>query len=327
LQKSKRSRPYDAPVAEPIASEEALETRRDWIVTVALLAAVLLAVVYVVAIRTGWGQRLDNAALDGRTSRAVVLHATSRLLDTISVSSLALLGGAALAIAIGRRRIHLAITAGAMVLGANLTAQVLKHFVLGRPDLTGTNDPLPTPSFPSGHTTVAMSLAVAFVLVVPARLRPTTAICGAAYACLVGTGTVTAGWHRPSDVIGGFLVVALWTGLAVAGLMRWRGAVAERDPGAHREPVVSPTFAWTGAVLLALGFAGFVIVYLAIRQDRLDAVRLDGAYAAALIVIVGAGMLVMAALLAALRGVGLDPSPGEILSYGAGHRGTAPPTH
>ncbi|MEX0665672.1 MAG: phosphatase PAP2 family protein [Acidimicrobiia bacterium] len=301
-------------MAEPNASDEALEERRDWLFVLALLSAVLLAVVYVVAVRTGWGQRLDNAALDGRTTRLVVLHATSLLLDTISVTSLTLLGGAALAIAVGRRRIHLAVTAAAVVLGANLTSQFLKNYLLGRPDLTGTNDPLPIPSFPSGHTTVAMSLAVAFVLVVPARLRPTAAIFGAAYACLVGTGTVTAGGHRPSDVIGGFLVVAMWTGMAVAGLMRWRGAITERDPDAGAEPAVTPAFARIGALLLALGFGGFVVVYLAIRQDRLDAVRLDGAYLAALIVIVGAGLLVMAVLLAALRGVGLDPSPGEVIS-------------
>lgn len=312
-------------MAEPIESEAGLVARRDWLVTLALLSAVLLVVLYLVAVRTGWGQRLDDAALDGRTNRPVVLHATSRLLDTISVSSLALLGAAALAIAVGRRRIHLAITAGAVVMGANVTAQVLKH-LLGRPDLAGPIDPLPTPSFPSGHTTVAMSLAVAFVLVVPARFRLLAAMLGVAYACLVGTGTVTAGWHRPSDVIGGFLVVAMWTGLAVAGLMRWRGAVTERDPDAPREPIVSPTFAVAGAVLLALGFVGFVIVYLALRQDRLDAVRLDGAYAAALIVIVGSGLLAMAALLAVLRGVGLDPSRREVLSHAGRRRGRVQPT-
>ena len=299
--------------------------RRDWLVTLALLSAVLLVVVYLVAVQTGWGQRLDDAALDGRTGRTVILRATGRLLDTISVSSLALLGGATLAIAVGRWRIHLAMTAGAVVLGANVTSQILKHFVLGRPDLVGPIDPLPAASFPSGHTTVAMSLAVAFVLVVPARLRQLTAMLGIAYASLVGTGTVTAGWHRPSDVIGGYLVVTMWTGLAVAGLMRWRGAVAERGPELQRRAVVSPTLAAGGAVLLALGFVGFVIVYLAIRQDRLDAVRLDGAYVAALIVIVGTGLLAMAALLAVLRGVGLDPSRSEVLSHARRRRGRARP--
>lgn len=314
-----RGRPYDAPVTVPNVAPEALEQRRDWLLGIALLAAVLLAILYVVAVHTAWGQRLDDAALDGRTTRPVVLHATSRLLDTISVASLTLLGGAALAIAVGRRRVHLAMTAVVVVLGANVTTQILKHVVLGRPQLIA-SDPLPAPSFPSGHTTVATSLAVAFVLVVPPRWRTATALCGVVYACLIGTGVVTAGWHRPSDVIGGFLVVVVWTGLATGGLMRWRGAAREAEPPPPSEPRISPRFARVGAVLLALGFAGFTIVYVAIRQGRLDAVRLDGAYAAAQIVIVGTGLLAMAALLAALRGVALDPPPpltrGGALAHG-----------
>jgi hypothetical protein len=169
-----------------------------------------------------------------------------------------------------------------------------------------------------------MSLGVAFVLVVPARVRATTAVFAVAYACLIGTGTVTAGWHRPSDVMGGFLVVAIWAALSTAGLIRWRGATAERESQHFGEPVVSPALAWAGAVLLALGFAGFVIVYLAIRQDRLDAVRLDGAYAASLVAIVGVAFVMVAAFLAALRGVGLDaPAPEPVRSGGA-PRGTAP---
>jgi hypothetical protein len=246
------------------------------------------------------------------------------LLDTISVTSLALLGGAATVIAVARGRIHLALTAAAVVVGAVATTEVLKLVVLGRPDLLGVNDPLPTPSFPSGHATVAMSLAVAFTLVVPARIRGVTALGGLAYACLVGTGTVTAGWHRPSDVMGAFLVVMLWAGIAAAALIRWRGATPEREAEHNGSPDINPTMAWMGAVLLALGFAGFVIVYLAIRQDRLDAVRLDGAYAASLVAIVGVGLVLMSALLAALRGVGLDPHREEV-SRAARRPGTARP--
>lgn len=301
------------------------DRRRDWLLALALLSAVLLVVLYVVAVRTAWGQRLDDASLDGRTARPVVLHATSRLLDTISLSSLALLGGAATAVAVARRRVHLALAAAVVVVGANVTSQILKHVVLGRPDLLGSPEPL-GPSFPSGHTTIAMSLALAFVLVVPARARAVTALCGLVYACLIGTGTVTAGWHRPSDVMGGFLVVMMWAGLTTATLLRSRGASPEREAAHLGEPVVSPTLAWTGAALLALAFSGFVVVYLAIRQDRLDAVRLDGAYAAALVAIVGVGLVLMAALLAALRGVGLDP-PSESFSRAGPRRGRALPAH
>ncbi len=290
----------------------------------ASVSAVLLVALYVVAVRTKWGQDLDDAALDGRTTRSVVIRATGRLLDTISITSLALLGGAATVIAVARGRIHLALTAAAVVVGAVVTTEILKLVVLGRPDLLGSNDPLPTPSFPSGHATVAMSLAVAFTLVVPARARGVIALGGVAYACLIGTGTVTAGWHRPSDVMGGFLVVMMWAGIAAASLIRWRGATPEREAEHLGEPDINPTMAWMGAVLLALGFVGFVIVYLAIRQDRLDAVRLDGAYAASLVAIVGVGLVLMSALLASLRGVGLDPHR-ELVSRAASRPGRARP--
>lgn len=292
-----------------LVPDETVDRRRDWLVVLATVCALLLVVLYVVAVRTKWGQNLDDAALDGRTTRSVVIRATGRLLDTISVTSLALLGGASVVIAVARRRIHLALTAAAVVVGAVATTEILKLVVLGRPDLVGTNDPLPAASFPSGHATVAMSLAVAFTLVVPAGIRGVTALSGLAYACLVGTGTVTAGWHRPSDVMGAFLVVMMWTGIAGAVLIRRRDAMFEQEAD-FGEPDINPTMAWAGAVLLALGFAGFVIVYLAIRQDRLDAVRLDGAYVASLVVIVGVGLVLMSVLLAALRGVGLDPDRG-----------------
>jgi membrane-associated phospholipid phosphatase len=267
---------------------------------------VLLAGLYLLAVRTRWGQRLDDAAFDGRTTRPAVLRATGRLLDTISVGSLAFLGGAILGIAAIRRRVHLALIAGAVVLGANVTTQLLKDLVLGRTDLVPPPDLL-GPSFPSGHTTVAMSLAIALVLVVPARMRITAALFGLIYACMVGTGTVTAGWHRPSDVMGGFLVVIVWGAGATALLLRWRGA--GKDPGDLDPPelLIRPGLALLGAALLGIAFVGFAAVFIALRQDRLDAVRLGGAFVASLAAIVGVGLVGVAGLLTAIQGVGLDP--------------------
>jgi uncharacterized PurR-regulated membrane protein YhhQ (DUF165 family) len=80
-------------------------------VALAVVSAVLLAVVYLVAVHTEWGQRIDDAALDGRTTRVAVQNATSRLLDTISIASLALGSAAIVVIALMRRRPHLALDA------------------------------------------------------------------------------------------------------------------------------------------------------------------------------------------------------------------------
>jgi len=292
------------------------------LILLAGFCAVALVVLYVVAVRTGWGQRIDNAALAGRTTRPTVQRATAHLLNTITLSSL-VLGSAVIAlIAVARRRVHLAVIAGALLLVANVTAQVLKDRVLPRPLLVNP-DPL-GPSFPSGHATVAMSLAVALFLVVPARLRAMTASAGLLYACGVGTGTVTAGWHRPSDVTGGFLV-AIGTGAAAgAALVVWCGTGRARASEPRQAPALSPVLAGAGVALVGVGFVGFAATFVAMRHDQLDAVRLGGSYAAALTAIVGVGLVLGAALLTALRGVELAPLP-SVTNHGGAHRGTTLP--
>ena len=187
----------------------------------ALAAACALAavVIQVLAVRTADGQRLDDAARGNLSPRSptAVINATGNLLDTISASSLLLLGAGIMAIALLRGRPLLAVGAGVVVLGANLTTQWLKE-ELGRPDLLPGS--LPTPgSFPSGHVTVAMSLAMALVLVAPPSLRWVAAALGSAYAIGVGVAVILLDWHRPSDVLGAYLVTVAWTALVAAALL------------------------------------------------------------------------------------------------------------
>jgi membrane-associated phospholipid phosphatase len=73
-------------------------------------------------------------------------------------------------------------------------------------------------SWPSGHATAAMALALCAVLVAPRRLRPTVAALGAMFVAGVGLSLLILAWHLPSDVLGGYLVGMLWVALAVAGL-------------------------------------------------------------------------------------------------------------
>jgi membrane-associated phospholipid phosphatase len=295
--------------------------REDRLLILGIFCVLALALLYVLAVRTTWGQELDNAALSGRTTRASVLRATDHLLNTISVASLVVLGGTIILVAVVRRRIYLALTAAVIVGGSCVTTELLKREILPRPILTS-GDPF-GPSFPSGHTTVAFSLVVALVLVVPARARAATAVVAFGYAALVGMGVVTAGWHRPSDVIGGELVVTAWSAFAVAGLLAWRGA-GDARPRRTDVPVVPPAFAGIGLVLIAIGFVGFAGTVVAIRQDQLDAVRLNATYAAAMFAIVGAGLVLLAALLGALRGVRLDPTPEEADEEAAEETAAAP---
>jgi hypothetical protein len=92
-----------------------------------------------------------------------------------------------------------------------------------KPLLAGPRDPvqgvvLGTASWPSGHATAAMSLALCSVIAAPPRRRPAVAAAMAAFAVAVSYSFLELAWHYPSDVLGGFLVAGTWTLLGIAGL-------------------------------------------------------------------------------------------------------------
>lgn len=123
---------------------------------------------------------------------------------------LLLLAGLALAWRGGRREEALA--GLVIVLGADLTTALLKPAlaapridpVLGWAQVSGN-------AFPSGHTTAAFAMAVAWTLFVPPRRRRPVAAAGFILASLVALGVVVLRHHYPSDVLGGMLVVSAWT--------------------------------------------------------------------------------------------------------------------
>jgi membrane-associated phospholipid phosphatase len=264
-----------------------------------------LVLCYLVAVRAGWGQHLDDDALLGRSLNPRVQQSSSRLLRSIDVTSLAVLGGAIVFIALARARVWLAVSVAALILGATVTTEALKR-ILARPELAYP-DRLAKPSFPSGHTTVAASLVVALLIVVPSRWRGLVAVAGTAYAVVVGAATVTAGWHRPSDVIGGFLVTVAWASGICALLVAERGAgsrAGRRE--ARRSGRLAVPLLVVGAVMLAVvGFA-FAGTIAAIEDRHLQTVPFGAAYAGSVASILAAGSVLVAAFLACLRGVVLD---------------------
>jgi membrane-associated phospholipid phosphatase len=143
------------------------------------------------------------------------------------------------AVALRRGRPRLAIAIAAILLGANVTTELLKPLLAHpRADwLLGGRTPVGAASWPSGHATAAMALALTSVLAAPGRLRPFVAPLGAAFAVAVSYSFLTLSWHYPSDVFGGFLVAATWTLAVVAVLLRAEERLALRatDP-----PAVTP---------------------------------------------------------------------------------------
>jgi len=294
-----------------LSSDDALaRSRAIRLACFAVVCGLLLVVLFAVATRTHWGQTVDDAALNGRTTRASVLTATNRVLNTISIASLALGSAAVVLVAFARRRPHLALTAAVVILGSNITTQLMKKVLLDRPDLIGRPDPLGMlNTFPSGHSTVAMSLAVGIVIVVPARARPVAALGGLVYATFVGAGTVTAGWHRPSDVVGAYLVVMVWAGASLALLIGAEGTERTRPAGLlQRVPSISPFFAGVGVGLLLGAMLGVAGTLVAAREQQLDAVNLGAAYAASIATIAGVALVLLMVLLSMLRDLSLDPT-------------------
>ncbi len=128
------------------------------------------------------------------------------------------------------------------------------------------------------------------------RLRAT----GVAIALtgVVGVAVLFAGWHRPSDAIGGVAIALCWFGIAAAILVRnhghptWRGTV----PGLR-----IPTRVWLASFyLLALGAACFALVELGRLQARLDTPRHVAAFVAGSLVFLAVDLLGFAALAVSL---------------------------
>jgi membrane-associated phospholipid phosphatase len=143
---------------------------------------------------------------------------------------------AALGLAIGRRREVIASVV--VVAGANLTTQVLKATLEhARHKAFEHGIELPWPnSFPSGHATAAASIAAALLLVVPARHRLAAVAVGGALTAAVGFSVVILGWHYPSDVLGGLLVVGAWGFAALAWLRLRAGRDRAVSTQEHRRP-------------------------------------------------------------------------------------------
>ncbi|HEX4305493.1 MAG TPA: phosphatase PAP2 family protein [Solirubrobacterales bacterium] len=137
---------------------------------------------------------------------------------------------------LGRRREVIA--AAVVVAGANLTTQLLKTTLEhARHKAFEHGIELPWPnSFPSGHTTAAASIAAALLLVLPAGHRLVAGLVGLLLTAAVGFSVVILGWHYPSDVLGGLLVVGAWGFAALAWLRRRGGRDRAPTTQEHRRP-------------------------------------------------------------------------------------------
>ena len=185
---------------------------------VALLACVALwLLLSYAAISTAAGQVLDTLLMEA-TMRATgrLVSFTSVVTGVVSVPAMVVAGVVVALVAVARKRPTLAGRALGMVIGANVTTQLLKDMI-SRPDLgmtTGISN-----SLPSGHSTVAVTLSLALVAIAPQWLRAPAAWIGWAWTSLMGVSVMMAGWHRPADVVVAVLIAGAWA-LALSPIER-----------------------------------------------------------------------------------------------------------
>ena len=225
----------------------------------------LLVVVWFAAFHVGFVRHLDTSIylqfidLEAHGRIAWIAGHFVRLFDPNPYVYLALVP---LVVAMLRRRPRVVLAVATIVLGANVTTEVLKHLLTApRPEslFGGGVSWLPGGSWPSGHSTAVMALVLASVLAAPARLRPLGAALGAALAVAVGYSLLASGAHYPSDVLGGFLVATSWALCAVAGLLtaeRWRPTAR----GSHDRVSIRAALGAPGAVVVAALVLGLALV-------------------------------------------------------------------
>ncbi len=131
-------------------------------------------------------------------------------------------------VALLRRRPRVAAAVGLIMLAANLTTQYLKPLLAApRQPAFGTLK-LGEGTWPSGHATAVMALALCMVIASAPRWRPYVGAAMAGFAIIVVYSFLELGWHYPSDVFGGFLVAATWTLLGAAALWTLEARRPER---------------------------------------------------------------------------------------------------
>ncbi|MGV1036914.1 MAG: phosphatase PAP2 family protein [Candidatus Nanopelagicales bacterium] len=249
-----------------------------------LVCVAAMFVAYALFVGTRFGHQVDAYAYFGRD---LALHRVVRfdsgILGAVTKGTLALLVIMVLIVALIRRipLVGLFAVAGVSVaiVGAELLKLILPWHPLVPLDSLYTGG-LVNGSFPSGHTTIGTSVPLAFVLVSSARWRPWLAAIAGLISASYATGVVFAGWHRPSDAIGG----VLWaTGcLSLAAWLAWsaRGQSAPlRDQAPRREPLMLSLV--LAVMVLTVALAGALV-------DPDDLPNLDASFVVTVSLIVSA---------------------------------------
>jgi membrane-associated phospholipid phosphatase len=265
-----------------------------------------LALVWYVSHYTGAGKHVDASILRGFAdlTRPRLDKLTNFVASLCDPNPYVFLAALPVLVALVRLRPRVAVMIAVVVLCANETTELLKPLLVA-PREVGAFGVMFNSSWPSGHATAAMSLALCAVVAAPARARPAVAAAMAAFAIAVSYSFLELEWHYPSDVLGGFLIAGTWTLLGVAGLSMFearRGRVsAEAAPQSRR-----PSFSLAEAlappgVVMAVAAVLVGLVVLAHPHGVLGYVRDHEAFVIGAGAIGALGMMLASGLTLMLR--------------------------
>jgi membrane-associated phospholipid phosphatase len=236
-----------------------------------------------IALLSPAAQAGDATALKGITTlnHGRIAEVATRITHLCDPPMYGLFGAVLVLVALVRRRMRIALVVPVILVGAEVTTEVLKPLLATprAPDWLQSN--IVTASWPSGHSTAALALALCAVLVSPARLRPIVGLLGAVFAAAVAYAILVLAWHFPSDVLGGFLVATLWSLLGVSALLTWEG----RRPSLERRPRQGAI--WPVELAGAMG-AGVLLALLAARPQTVAAFATDHTFALGMLTVIGA---------------------------------------
>jgi membrane-associated phospholipid phosphatase len=222
------------------------------IVALAMAASCVLGLIGVrlLAFGVADGRERDAAVLNGFATlwRGSVDPALKLMAQLAGPVPYACIGLACVATALARGRMARAVAVACALVATGVTTQLLKHLLAyPRHDYFLLGGQLDPASWPSGHATAAMTLALCAIVVAPPRWRAATAVVGLCLSVGLSYATLALTWHYPSDILGGFFVAGLGVSVALAVLPRFETA----EP----EPTGASTVGW----LLALGTAGALV--------------------------------------------------------------------
>ena len=198
----------------------------------AVAGVLIMAITWIAVHDLAVLRRIDANVLGGfldlgRPRLNSVTYAIASLCDPMPY---VLLAAIPIGIALVRGRPRVAVAMLVLLVGANESTELLKPLLAGARDPVG-GVVLGPATWPSGHATASMSLALAMVMSVPSRLRPAVGALMAGFTVAIVYSFLELGWHYPSDVLGGFEMACTWSLISLAGLWTYE---------AHR-PALAPT--------------------------------------------------------------------------------------